>query len=411
MFLEHLKAPRGLNHGRTSRDAYGLALVQYEPVFVNDIEATRCVLLAPHRIPLKEFTSLRKKPEDRGGLFPVWGYPWVQPENTTTQFQAEDLFWRWVSLKNFTVQELKELREDRLLSYVLDQRDLRIEFAHLIAKRQLHSVMEELRQQSKSCALDERGYGSVNPGTVHRKAAKKPRTTYALAVADPTSQQPSGGQPGAGLPAPTSSVTRGNLATSQAAGASQSTAALGRPALYSSGGRRSDQGGREELSHAFEYEAPSQPYPSGPSTSGRDSVWSLLSDEVRQLRDRVYAIEIALGLGPGGALEVLPQDLDALGRETRELHGRVDRGVPASALKELRRGLDALSHEFVPEFFPLCTVIPSYDSRGYQSVYHSQTSTPAAPVVQRTQLLFEEVSSHLGLPPSKKEDPADRDTA
>ncbi|POM66830.1 LOW QUALITY PROTEIN: ATP-binding cassette (ABC) Superfamily [Phytophthora palmivora] len=54
-------------------------------------------------IPLKEFTSHRKKPGDRGGLFPVWGYPWVQPEDTTTQTQAEDLFWRWVSLKNFTV--------------------------------------------------------------------------------------------------------------------------------------------------------------------------------------------------------------------------------------------------------------------------------------------------------------------
>ncbi|POM80388.1 LOW QUALITY PROTEIN: ATP-binding cassette (ABC) Superfamily [Phytophthora palmivora] len=87
-----------------------------------------CVLLAPHRIPLKEFTSLHKKPEDRGGLFPVWGYPW--PENTTTQAQAEDLFWRWVSLKNVTVQELKELREDRLLSYALDQNDLRVEFSH-----------------------------------------------------------------------------------------------------------------------------------------------------------------------------------------------------------------------------------------------------------------------------------------
>ncbi|POM63259.1 ATP-binding cassette (ABC) Superfamily, partial [Phytophthora palmivora] len=55
----------------------------------------RCVLLAPHRIPLKEFTSLRKKPKDRGGLFPMWGYPWVQPETTTTQSQTEDLFWRW----------------------------------------------------------------------------------------------------------------------------------------------------------------------------------------------------------------------------------------------------------------------------------------------------------------------------
>ncbi|POM68028.1 Hypothetical protein PHPALM_15861 [Phytophthora palmivora] len=173
--------------------------------------------LHPHRIPLKEFTSLRKKPEDRNGLFPVWGYPWVQPENTT-----EDLFWRWVSLKNVTVQELKELREDRLLSYVLDQRDLRIEVSHLIAKRQLHSVLEGLRQQSKSSAQDERGYGSVHP----ENAAKKPRTTYAPAV-DPKSQQPSGSQPEAGLPAPMSSVTRGNPATSQAAGTSQSAAALG----------------------------------------------------------------------------------------------------------------------------------------------------------------------------------------
>ncbi|POM79904.1 LOW QUALITY PROTEIN: ATP-binding cassette (ABC) Superfamily, partial [Phytophthora palmivora] len=283
---EHLKAPRGLNHGRTSRGIYARALVQVEPLFVNDIEAARYVLLAPHRIHLKEFTSLRKKPEDRSGLFPMWA-----------QSQADDMFWRWVSLKNFTVQEMKELREDRLLSYVLEQRDLRIEFVHLIAERQLHTVMEGLRQQSTSSAQDERGYGSVNPGTVHRKAAKKPRTTYAPAV-DPKSQQPSGSQPGAGLPAPTSSVTRGNPATSQAAGASQSAAAPGRPAPHDSGARRSGQGGQEELSHAFEYAAPSQPYPSGPSASGRDSVGSLFSDEGRQLRDRVYAIEIALGLGP-----------------------------------------------------------------------------------------------------------------
>ncbi|POM80269.1 LOW QUALITY PROTEIN: Hypothetical protein PHPALM_1917 [Phytophthora palmivora] len=250
------------------------------------------------------------------------------------------------------VQELKELQEDRLLSYVLGQRDLRIEFAHLIAKRQLHSVMEGLRQQSKSSAQDERGYGSVNPGTVHRKAAKKPRTTYAPAVADPRSQQPSGSQPGAGLPAPMSSVTRGNPATLQAAGASQSAAALGRPAPHGSGARRSGQGGQEEPSHAFEYETPSQPYPSGLYSVGSH-------DEVRQLRDRVYAIAIALGLGPGsqaGKPRTL-ENLDALGRETHEFHGRVDRRVPASALKELRRGLDALSHEFVPDFFPLCTII------------------------------------------------------
>ncbi|POM63546.1 ATP-binding cassette (ABC) Superfamily [Phytophthora palmivora] len=74
-----------------------------------------------HRIPLKERTSIQKKSDTE--------YPPIHPENSSTQAQAEDLFWRWVSRKNFTVQELKELREDRLLSYVLDLRDLRIEFA------------------------------------------------------------------------------------------------------------------------------------------------------------------------------------------------------------------------------------------------------------------------------------------
>ncbi|POM67590.1 Hypothetical protein PHPALM_16380 [Phytophthora palmivora] len=148
------------------------------------------------------------------------------------------------------------------------------------------------------------------------------RITYAPAVAGPRSQQPSGSQPGAVLPAPTSSVTGGNPATSPAAGVSQSAAALGRPAPHGSAARRSDQGAQEELLHAFECEAPSHPYPSGPSTSGRDSV--------RQLRDRVYAIEVALGLGPGGqaasqagkpgTLEVLRQDLDTLGRATHKLH-------------------------------------------------------------------------------------------
>ncbi|POM62679.1 LOW QUALITY PROTEIN: hypothetical protein PHPALM_28119 [Phytophthora palmivora] len=172
------------------------------------------------------------------------------------------------------------------------------------------------------------------------------------------------------------------------------------------------------------------------------TLWSPL-DEVRQLRDRVYAIEIALGLGPGGqaaaqagktgALEVIRQDLEALGRETHELHGRVDRRVPASTLKELRRGLDVLSHEvhgWMPSYEPQgysyhsaygygsypspshsVPSYPSYDSRGYQSVYHSQASTPATPFVQKTQPRFEEVRFHLGLPPAEEKDPADRDTA
>ncbi|POM58940.1 Hypothetical protein PHPALM_36345 [Phytophthora palmivora] len=170
-FLENLRAPRSRNHGRASRGVYVRFLVRNEPLFVEDIEAARCVQLAPHRIPLKEFTSLRKKPEDRSGLSPVWEYAWVQPENTPTQSQAEDMFWRLVSLRT-SHSWVEELRENRLLSCVSDQRDLRIEFAHLVAKRQLHSVMEGLRQQSKSSAQDERGYGSVNLGTVQLKGER-----------------------------------------------------------------------------------------------------------------------------------------------------------------------------------------------------------------------------------------------
>ncbi|KAG4040958.1 hypothetical protein PC123_g23511 [Phytophthora cactorum] len=81
LYLEQLVAPRGLIGGHTSKGAYERTLVQRNPLFTENIEAARCVLLAPHRIPLKEFTTRRKKPENRGGLHPVWGYPWVCPEN------------------------------------------------------------------------------------------------------------------------------------------------------------------------------------------------------------------------------------------------------------------------------------------------------------------------------------------
>ncbi|POM69673.1 Hypothetical protein PHPALM_14024 [Phytophthora palmivora] len=266
-------------------------------------------------------------------------------------------------LNNFTAQELEELQED-----------------HSCCPMSWTSTIFALT----TCAHDERGYGSVNPGTDHRKAAKKPRTTFAPAVvSDHRSQQPSGSQPGAGLP-PHEFCDEGYPRHFTSSGASQSNTALGRLAPHESGALLSDQGGQEETSRLFEYEAPSQPIPLGPSTSGRDSMGSLSQDEVRRLRDRVYAVGIALGLGPdgqattqdvkAGALEVLRQDVDALGGETRELHGRVDCRVPASAL----------IHE---------------------------DPTPAAPVVQRTQPRFEEVSSHIGLPPSDEKGPADHDTA
>ncbi|KAG6617885.1 ATP-binding cassette (ABC) Superfamily [Phytophthora cinnamomi] len=112
--------PCGLVSGYTSRGAYERALVETEPLFASDIEDARYVLLAPHKIPLKEFTNLRKKAEDKGGLHPLWGYPWVKPSEAMTWIEVEDLFWRYVSRKGYSDQEYKELREDRLLSAVLD---------------------------------------------------------------------------------------------------------------------------------------------------------------------------------------------------------------------------------------------------------------------------------------------------
>ncbi|KAG2966931.1 hypothetical protein PC118_g18877 [Phytophthora cactorum] len=94
LYLEQLVAPCGLIGGHTSKGSYERTLVQRNPLFPENIEADRCVLLAPHRIPLKEFTTHRKKPENRGGLHPVWGYPWVCPENCQSWGAADLLFWR-----------------------------------------------------------------------------------------------------------------------------------------------------------------------------------------------------------------------------------------------------------------------------------------------------------------------------
>ncbi|POM62181.1 hypothetical protein PHPALM_28692 [Phytophthora palmivora] len=308
---------------------------------------------------------------------------------------------------NFTVHELKELREDRLLFYVLDQRNLRIAFAHLIAKRDLDSGL------SPDLMMNTGTVPSIQAPYIVRRLRSHRLLTPRLLSLIPDLNSPRSVNP-------ESSSSHGFCDE-------------GRPAPHGSEALRSDKAGQEDPSHAFESEAPSLPHTPEPSRS-------LLSDEVRLLRDHVSAIEIALGLGPGGqaasqaskpaTLEVLRQDLDALGRETHELHGHVDRRVPASALDELRRGLDALSHEVhgrmpsyepqgysfhsaygyssYPSSSPSVPSYPSYDSRGYQPVYHSQASTP---VVQRTQPRFEEASSHLGLHPFEKEDPAGRDTA
>ncbi|GMF22898.1 unnamed protein product [Phytophthora fragariaefolia] len=130
-----------------------------------------------------------------------------------------------------TSGELDQLKAELALSSVLDQRELRIEFVHLIAKRQLSVA---------GIARDERGYGAYAKATIPRSSASTPRTTYEAAVASgPRSQSPSGSLPGAGPPAPTSSVTRGIRAGSHGAGASQGRAAPGEHAPHGSGGLHS----------------------------------------------------------------------------------------------------------------------------------------------------------------------------
>ncbi|POM75757.1 LOW QUALITY PROTEIN: ATP-binding cassette (ABC) Superfamily [Phytophthora palmivora] len=252
--------------------AYERHRIKGTSLFIEDIEVAR----------------LRKKSETNGGLHPMGDF---LPEHTSSVAQAEALFWSWVLHK---VCPVKELQAEAQWEFILIQRDLRGQFAHLVVKRQLVTEMES-------------------------------STTF-------------DSLPGAGLPAPITSVKWGIPATSLAAGAPQRAASLKRHAPRESGARRPDQEEQAKPSLASEYEAQ-----------------SFLQDEVRQPRARIYAIEIALDIGLGDlaatqfgkptALDVLCQDVDALGRETQKLYGRVNRRVPASALKELRRSLDAVAYE------------------------------------------------------------------
>ncbi|POM77683.1 LOW QUALITY PROTEIN: Hypothetical protein PHPALM_4897 [Phytophthora palmivora] len=112
----------------------------------------------------------------------------------------------------------------------------------------------------------------------------------------------------------------------------------------------------------FDYEARSPSLPSGLPPS--------VLDDLRQLRDRIHAFEIALTLSLAAAtqpgkptgLDVLRQDVNALDLEVQELHKRIDGRVPASALKELRWSHDAPAYEDHDQ-------MPSYEPRGYS--YHS----------------------------------------
>ncbi|EGZ07979.1 hypothetical protein PHYSODRAFT_339856 [Phytophthora sojae] len=404
--LEKLSAPRGLIGGYTSRGSYERALVEKEPLFLGDVEVARCVLLAQHKLTLKEFTTLRKKAEDKGGLHPVWGFHWVKPNDNMIWSEVENLFWRYVQRKGYSDQEFKELREDRTLSAILDVRELRIEFAQLVSKRKLHSKMDELKQEARAKAREERGRGATTSATVPRVPAKKPRTTYEAAAASrPTSQQPSGSLPGAAQRAPTSYPTQGNPSTSRAAGACHG-AAPGRLVPRGSGSAHYDQGGPAVASHGHGYEPKAtQPYAGAPS-----QVVALQQEEIRLLQDRVYVLEIALGVGLGGeaaaragqpgAVERLREDVASLYQETRSLHGRVDRRADLSSYDSLRNHLAGLRaelhghapypeqqqpHSYQAQFgqgsfgapayayaAPMYAA-PSYDQRAYQAPYRDPT--------------------------------------
>ncbi|POM72752.1 ATP-binding cassette (ABC) Superfamily [Phytophthora palmivora] len=292
--------PRPLTGGHTSMGAYERHLIKDVHLFLENIDAARCVLLAPPKIPFKEFTRLRKKSETKGDLHPVWGFPWMQLEHTFSVAQAAGSL------------TLKELQGEAQLEFILIQQDLRDQFAHLVVKRQLITEMEVLRSSTQPSSQRDRG-----------------------------GQQPSGSLPGASLPAPINSVKWDILPTSLAAGAARSAAALRRHAPREREARHSDQERHAKPSLVFEYEARSQSLPPRPPTSGPDRAGSFLQDEI--------ALDIGLGAlaatqsDKPTAFDVLRQDVDALGRETRELHGRVNHQVPAFALKELHRSLDALA--------------------------------------------------------------------
>ncbi|GMF43822.1 unnamed protein product [Phytophthora fragariaefolia] len=279
-----------------------------EPLFQENFEAARCALLAPHIFPLKEFTSPRKEPETKGEVHPVWGYPWVQPERTTGFPQAESVFWVWVREKGYQRQELDQLKAELALSSVLDQRELRIEFAHLIAKRQL-SV--------GGSARGERGYGV---GASHERAAPREH------------------------------------------------------ARHGSGGLHSGLEEPEEAS--YDYEPPITIGGSRSPSRTVDPAVALQQEEMRFFRDRLYAVEIALGLGPGGqataqsgkqgTLEGLCTAIQILRHEIRDLHDRVDRRAAVGEVWTLRQEFYLLRSELralretQPYGYPL-----SYDSHAY----------------------------------------------
>ncbi|POM58439.1 ATP-binding cassette (ABC) Superfamily [Phytophthora palmivora] len=124
--------------GHTSVGAYERHLIKGVPLFIENIEAARC-----------EITRLRKKSDTKGAgeyLLSCTG--------------------RWVPHKGCPV---KELQAEAQLEFVLIQRDLRVQFAHLVVKRQLVTEMEVLR--SSPAFLSEKARRPPYPVQLLRSSA------------------------------------------------------------------------------------------------------------------------------------------------------------------------------------------------------------------------------------------------
>ncbi|ETM30634.1 hypothetical protein L914_21690, partial [Phytophthora nicotianae] len=334
LFLAELKAPRGLIGGHIYKGAYERALVQKEQFFTDNVEAARCVLLAHHPIPLKDFTTCRMKPENWGGLYPVWGFPWVLPENYPSWSSCEDMFWAWVETLKYSPTELQELREDRLLPKILDHRDLCIRFVHLVSKRQLPRDI----QKRAASAHDERVYG-VSSTSVPR-SAKKPglltklppllfpdRDSLRAVCLEPFNRLPRA--LGGGITPPLH----------------KELALTAKPPLL-----------KYPLHVVVDLSVPVKKGRRCPRTdTSTRRLWGatlvrvlhLQGPEVDRLRQRVHVLEVALGLGTGGdaaapagnqgVLARLAEHLDRLQRDVSDLHGRVDRRAFSSDLDEAFR--------------------------------------------------------------------------
>ncbi|POM76511.1 Hypothetical protein PHPALM_6240 [Phytophthora palmivora] len=108
------------------------------PLFIENVEAAR----------------LRKKSEAKGDLHPVWGFLGCG-RRIPPVAQVEALFWSLVPHKGCPV---KELQAGAQLEFILIHRDLRVQFAHLVAKRQLVTEIEVQRRSTWPSSQCERGY-------------------------------------------------------------------------------------------------------------------------------------------------------------------------------------------------------------------------------------------------------------